>query len=94
MANVVGIPGEVHTETRTFSTVTLEAEHLTETHDPDPGNKSVDLIQLPGTVNLYVVIDGGRILLDQFRASDVLSAIDTAKAAGKSSDTPKTKTAG
>ena len=75
MATVQGIPGEIHTEQQTFSTVTLEAEHVTERHDPDPGNKDVSMIELPGVVNLYAVIDGGRVLIDRLRASDVLEAI-------------------
>ena len=79
MANVVGTPGEVHTEQRTFSTVTLEAEHVTERHDPDPGNKDVGMIELPGVVNLYAVIDGGRVLIDRLRAPQVFEAIDQAK---------------
>ena len=79
MANVVGRPGEIHTEQRDFSAVTLEAEHVTERHDPDPGNKDVGMIELPGVVNLYAVIDGGRILLDRLSASRVFEAIDRAK---------------
>ena len=94
MANVVGVPGEVDTEQRTFSTVTLEAEHVTERHDPDPGNKDVGMIQLPGVVNLYAVIDGGRVLIDRLRAPDVFEAIDAAKQSQPKSDSPQQKPKG
>ena len=90
MAQVVGVPGEIDTETRTFSDVHLEAEHVTERHDPDPGNKDVGMIQLPGVVNLYAVFDGGRVLIDRLRAPDVFEAIDKANAE-KSSAAGKSK---
>lgn len=92
MATVQGIPGEIHTEQQTFSTVTLEAEHVTERHDPDPGNKDVSMIELPGVVNLYAVIDGGRVLIDRLRASSVLEAIDAAKQQAESDTGSKSKT--
>lgn len=92
MATVQGIPGEIHTEQRTFSTVTWEAEHVTDRHDPDPGNKDVAMIELPGTVNLYAVIDGGRVLIDKLSASKVLEAIDTAQQDAESDKTSKSKT--
>lgn len=63
----------------TFSTVTWEAEHVPERHDPAPHDKDQALIDLPGMVNLYVVIDGGRILMDQLKAPRVLDAIAAAK---------------
>ncbi len=73
------VGGEIDTETQTFSTVTLEAEHVTERHDPDPHAKDVPTINLPGMVNLYVVIDGGRVLLDSIPAARVFKAQAAAK---------------
>ena len=75
MAHVTGLPGEIDTEQATFSDVHLEAEHVLERHDPDPSDKDVPKINLPGLVNVYLVIDGGRVLLSQFPASRVLDAI-------------------
>ena len=60
----------------TFSTVTLEAEHIPERHDPAPHDKDVQPVQLPGLVNLYAVFDGGRVLIDQFKAPVVFEAIE------------------
>lgn len=68
----------------TFSTITFEAEHVPERHDPAPHDKDQALIDLPGMVNLYVLIDGGRLLLDTFKAPQVFAAIE----AGKRTDTP------
>lgn len=79
MAHVTGLPGEIDTEQATFSDVHLEAVHVLERHDPDPSDKDVPKINLPGLVNVYLVIDGGRVLLSQFPASRVLEAIAASK---------------
>lgn len=63
----------------TFKTVTWEAEHVPERHDPAPHDKDQPLIDLPGVVNIYAVIDGGRILMDQVKAPRVFEAIERAK---------------
>jgi hypothetical protein len=65
----------------TFGTVTLEAIQDSEIHRTLNPDHTVTEQELPGTVNLYVVIDGGRILLDRLRASDVLEAIDAGQRA-------------
>jgi hypothetical protein len=73
----------------TFTDVHLEAVHVTERHDPAPHDKDQELIDLPGTVELYVVIDGGRVLLDTFKAPRVLNAIAAAKRTDDTAAPPK-----
>ena len=60
----------------TFSDVHFEAVHIPETWDPDPNDKSVETVELPGLVNIYLVVDGGRILHDQYNAARIFEAID------------------
>lgn len=64
---------------RTFSNVSLEAEHVTEIHRTLENDHTVTEVELPGIVNLYAVFDGGRVLLDQIKAPVVLEAIDRAQ---------------
>lgn len=73
------IGGEIHTEQATFSKVTLSAEHVPERHDPDPHNKDVQPIELPGVVNLYADFDGGKVLLDVIPAARIFKAQAQAK---------------
>lgn len=75
----------------TFSDVHLEAVHFTERHDPAPHDKDTALIDLPGTVELYVVIDGGRLLLDTFKAPKVFAAIEASKHTDDTAKPPATR---
>lgn len=59
--------------------VHLEAEQVTETHRTLEADRSVTEAELPGLINVYLVINGGRVLFDQLKASNVLEAIETAK---------------
>jgi hypothetical protein len=63
---------------RTFTDVKLVAEHLPETHRTLENDRTVTTAELPGTVMVYLVIDGGRVPLTQLRGGDVLEAIDKA----------------
>lgn len=76
---------------RTFSSVTLEAEHVTETHRTLENDHTVTETELPGTVNLYAVFDGGRVLIDQFKAPVVLEAIARAEQNRPAQDTTQTQ---
>lgn len=76
----------------TFSDVHFEAEQETETHRTLENDHSVTEVELPGIVNLYLVIDGGRILFDQIKAPRVLEAIAAAKAAKASAPQDTTDT--
>lgn len=73
-----------------FQDVTITAEQITERHDPAPHDKDVEPIELPGLVNVYVNIDGGRLLLAQYKAGQVLDAIEAGKQAqaAQPQDTP------
>lgn len=62
-------------DTHIFSDVHLEAEQVTETHRTLNADHTVTEAELPGTVDVYVVIDGGRLLLTQFPGSRVQDAI-------------------
>jgi hypothetical protein len=67
-------------EPKTFSSVTLEAEHVPDyVHAPlnNPGEGGQEL---PGEVRVYVVIDGARLLLDTLKASTVFEAQEVAQA--------------
>lgn len=61
--------------TRVFSDVHLEAEQVTEMHRTQENDLTITEQELPGMVNVYLVIDGGRVLLDQLKAPVVLEAI-------------------
>lgn len=63
---------------RQFSDVHLEAEHVPEAHRTLENDLSVTERELPGSVNVFLVIDGGRLLLDQFKAGKVFDAIELA----------------
>lgn len=60
---------------RVFNDVHLAAEQVTETHRTLNADHTVTEEELPGLINLYVVIDGGKILIDQLKAPVVLEAI-------------------
>lgn len=64
---------------RTFSAPTFELEHVPETHRTLNNDHTVTVEDLPGMVNLYLVVDGGRVLLDQFKAGKIFDAIELAK---------------
>jgi hypothetical protein len=66
-------------DARTFSTVTLEAEHVPDYVHPPLNNPGEGAQELPGVVNLYAVFDGGRVLLDTIKAPVVFEAIDRAQ---------------
>lgn len=63
---------------RSFTDVKLVAEHVPETHRTLENDRTVTTTELPGMVDVYLVIDGGRIKFTQLRGSDVLEAIDKA----------------
>ena len=68
---------------------TLYFEQVTETHRTLENDRTVTTQELPGIVNLYVEINGGRVLLDQLKAPVVLEAIDkAAKASQESASQP------
>lgn len=71
-------------DTHIFSDVHLEAEQITEDHRTLEADHTVTHQELPGLVNVYLVIDGGRVLLDQLKAPVVLDAITAAGEAKKS----------
>lgn len=78
-------------EPRTFKAISLEAEHVPETHFTREASGQATEAELPGEVFVYLVIDGGRLLIDRLSASKVFEAIDTAAAAADSgtSKSPK-----
>jgi len=63
---------------RTFSTVSLEAEHVPETHRTLETDHTITEEDLPGMVNVYLVIDGARLLFTQYKAGKVFDALDLA----------------
>lgn len=63
---------------RTFSDVSLVAEHVPETHRTLENDLTVTERELPGMVTVYLVIDGGRLPFTQLRGADVLEAIERA----------------
>ena len=71
-----------------FSKVELVAEHVTEVHRTLENDHTVTEVELPGVVNVYYVIDGGRILVDQLSGSKVAEAIQNAQ---KTAAATKTK---
>jgi len=67
-------------EPKTFSSVTLEAEHVPDYVHPPLNNPGEGGQELPGEVRVYVVIDGARLLLDTLKAATVFEAQDAAQA--------------
>lgn len=63
---------------RTFTDVKLVAEHVPETHRTLENDRTVTTVELPGTVTVYLVIDGGKLPFTQLRGADVIEAIDRA----------------
>ena len=68
---------------KTFSDVYLSAEQVTEAHRTLENDHTVTENELPGVVNVYLHIDGGKLLFTQYKAGKVLDAIDAAAAAQK-----------
>lgn len=73
-------------EARTFKSLSLEAEHVPETHFTRDASGAPTEQELPGEVFVYLVIDGGRMLIDRLSASKVFEAIDTAAAAAPATE--------
>lgn len=73
---------------KTFSDVKLTAEQVVETHRTLENDLTVTDAELPGMVNVYLEIDGGRLLFTSYKASKVQDAIDAA--AAEQSKTSKT----
>lgn len=69
-----------------FTDVHLEAEHVPEAHRTLENDLTVTERELPGMVNVYLVIDGGRVLLDQFKAGRVFDAIELAAQKAREQD--------
>lgn len=65
---------------REFSSVTLEAEHIPETHRTLENDHTISEQDLPGVVNVYLVIDGARLLFTQYKASKVFDVLDAYQA--------------
>ena len=63
---------------KTFSDVYLSAEQVTETHRTLENDHTVTEVELPGMVNVYLHIDGAKLLFTQYKAGKVLDAIDAA----------------
>lgn len=75
---------------KTFSDVYMSAEQITETHRTLENDHTVTEVELPGVVNVYLHIDGAKLLFTQYKAGKVLDALDAAAAAqSKSSATAK-----
>ena len=62
-----------------FTSVTLEAEHVPETWLVDGVHGSGQTQELPGSVNVYLVFDGARLLFTQLKAGKVFDAIEQSK---------------
>lgn len=77
--------GNVQGYRSTFADVKLVAVQETELHRTLEADRTVTTVELPGLVNLYAEINGGRVLLDQLKAPVVLEAIDKAKQAASES---------
>lgn len=65
---------------QTISSVTWEAEHRPETHRTLNNDHTITTDELPGTVYLYAVFDGGRVLMDMIPAGKVFEAVTKAQA--------------
>jgi hypothetical protein len=76
---------------KTFSDVYLSAEQVTEAHRTLENDHTVSEVELPGVVNVYLHIDGGKLLFTQYKAGKVLDAIDAAAAAQKQNGQPTTE---
>jgi hypothetical protein len=63
---------------KTFTDVYLSAEQVTETHRTLENDHTVTEVELPGMVNVYLHIDGGKLLFTQYKAGKVLDAIEQA----------------
>lgn len=61
--------------------VTFTFEQVPETHRTLEADHTVTEQELPGVVNVYANIGGGRLLFTQFNGGKVLEAIDTARKA-------------
>lgn len=66
-----------------FTNVTLEAEHVPEISRTLEADHTVSEQDLPGMVNVYVVFDGARLLLTQFKAGKVFDALNAAQASSQ-----------
>lgn len=67
-----------------FTDVKWSAEQVVEMHRTLENDHTVSEVELPGQVDLYVEIDGGKLLFTSFKAGKVLDAIDAAAAAQNS----------
>lgn len=67
--------------------VQIVAEQVTETHRTLENDRTVTEVELPGVFNVYYVIGGGRVLIDQLKGGVVLDAIETAKQNQAAQDT-------
>ena len=65
---------------KTFSDVYLSAEQVTETHRTLENDHTVTEVELPGTVRVYLHIDGAKLLFTEYKAGKVLDALDAAAA--------------
>jgi hypothetical protein len=58
-----------------FTDVSFSAEQVTEIHRTLENDHTVTEVELPGMVNIYLHIDGGKLLFTQYKAGKVLDAI-------------------
>jgi hypothetical protein len=78
---------------KTFSDVYLSAEQVTEIHRTLENDHTVTEVELPGTVRVYLHIDGAKLLFTEYKAGKVLDALDAAAAAQKQNGQPSGETA-
>jgi hypothetical protein len=60
---------------KTFTDVKFTAEQVVETHRTLENDHTVTEVELPGSIDVYIEIDGGKLLFTSFKAGKVLDAI-------------------
>jgi hypothetical protein len=76
---------------KTFSDVKFTAEQVVEMHRTLENDHTVTEVELPGVVNIYIEIDGGKLLFTQYKAGKVLDAIEAAGKEQSKSAKPSAK---
>lgn len=71
---------------KTFTDVYLSAEQVTEPHRTLENDLTVTEAELPGMVNVYLHIDGAKLLFTSYKAGKVLDALDAAAQAQAQTD--------
>lgn len=73
---------------RTLPNVSLEAVQTTEIHRTLENDHTVTEVELPGLIDLYLVVGNGRVRLDQFKAPVILEAIERGDKAAAAQSQP------